>query len=212
MTYLLHVGNVLYILAFLVKDMVWLRALSIAGGTSMVLAYVARSPPMWDGAGWDALFVVINLVQLGLLLAQRRPVKLTAEEQRLYAASFRSLTPREWKTLVDKGKRETFTAGAHVVERGKELDVVRVVAEGTVEVRDGDRVVCALGIGQFVGEMAFLSGEHPKADVVAREDVTFIAWPAPALRRALEDDVDLRAQVQTILGHDLMRKLQPSER
>lgn len=212
MTYLLHVANVLYILAFLVKDMMWLRALSIAGGTSMVVAYLARTPPMWDGAGWDALFVAINLVQISLLLASRRPVRLTGEEQRLYAATFRSLTPREFKTLLSHGAREARAAGDRIVEHGAALDVVRVVLEGEVDVRDGDRVVCTLGVGQFVGEMAFLSGEHPKADVVARTDATFIAWPAATLRRALEADVELRAQVQTILGHDLMRKLRPAPR
>lgn len=209
MSYLLHVANVLFITAFLVKDILWLRVLSIGGGVCMIITFVAKTPPMWDGAAWDALFVAINVVQIGLLFAQRRPVRLSSDEQRVYAATFRALTPREWKALVAKGTWEKVDAGAVVVAKGEALTTIRVVADGECEVRDGATAVAALSCGQFVGEMAFLSGDHPKADVVAKEPVTFLAWPAEALRAHLEKDAELRAQVHFILGRDLVKKLRP---
>ena len=207
MTYLLHVANAFSIVAFLVKDILWLRALSITGGVCMVTAYVARTPPMWDGAGWDALFVAINVVQIGLLVAARRPVRLTGDEQALYQATFRALTAREFKQLADRGIWQSMQTGTHFIEAGKELETVRVIASGEVEVCAGDRVLSRLGPGQFVGEMAFLSSEQPSVDVVAATDTRCLAWPAAALKQALTNDAELRAHVQTILGVDLARKL-----
>lgn len=207
MTYLLHLSNVLYLAAFVVKDILWLRVLSIAGGTFAIVMYFFRTPPMYDAAGWDMLFVAINVIQITRLIAERRPARLDEREQRLYQLLFRSLTPREFKKLVALGAWESFKGGEHIVERGKELSRVRVMLEGEVEVRADDRIICRLGPGQFVGEMAYLSSETPTTDVFAADAVTFLALPSEKLREFLEDQIELRAQIQAIVGADLVRKL-----
>jgi CRP-like cAMP-binding protein len=207
MNIFLHIANVMYLGAYLVKDMVWLRVLSIVGGLCLIAAFVLRSPPMWDSVAWDAVFVLINVVQIVRLAAERRKVRFTGEEQSLYQLVFRSLTQREYKGLLALGTWETFDAGTTVIERGKELGTVRVVLSGFVEVRDQERLLCSLGAGQFVGEMAYLTDEHPAADVLATETVRVFTWPSAKLRTFLADRIEVRAQVQTILGADLVRKL-----
>ncbi|MBS2018053.1 MAG: cyclic nucleotide-binding domain-containing protein [Deltaproteobacteria bacterium] len=206
-TYLLHIANAIYLLAFMVKDMMWLRILSITGGTFAIATYALRSPPMYDAAGWDALFVAINMVQIARLLAERRPITLDANEQRLYELVFRSLRQRDYKKLVALGRWETFDAGETVVEKGKPLTTVRVVVTGHAEVTDEGRAICRLASGQFVGEMAYLSAEPPTTAVVATEPVTFLTWPSDKLREYLGEEQELRAEVHTIIGADLVAKL-----
>lgn len=207
MSYLLHVANVLYIAAFLVKDILWLRALSVVGGTLMVLAFVARTPPMWDGAAWDALFVSINLVQIGLLIAARRPVQLRGEELALYQSVFQRLSRSEFRQLTKLGSFESFPPGARMVERGRPLDVLRVICSGTVSVRAAEREICTLSQAQFVGEMAYLTGEAPNASVVALDSVVCFAWPRAQLRAHMQAEAEIHAQLQAIVGEDLVRKL-----
>jgi hypothetical protein len=60
-----HAANVLYIVAYFFRDMLWLRVMVIAG-CSLEIYYrfhVAPSP-LWADIIWCALFIVLNSYQL----------------------------------------------------------------------------------------------------------------------------------------------------
>src|ERR1700756_1171105 len=99
MAYLLHAANVLYLLSYLVKDILWLRLLTVVAGLLLLTWALLQPQPLWGSVAWNSLFLAINLYQSWLLIMERRPVRLTERESRLYQLVFRSLTPREFVKL-----------------------------------------------------------------------------------------------------------------
>ena len=207
MAYLIHVANVLFLLSYLVKDILWLRLLSILGGALLMITYVAAVPPLFTPLAWGAVFATINGAQIYLLLLERRPVRLAEQEQRLYQLVFRSLTPREFVKLLRLARWERAPAAERIVERGRQLDRMMVIVSGATSVRVDGRDLTRLGEGKFIGEMSFITGEPPSADVIALEETRYVAWPKQELQRFLADNPPLRAALQLIIGTDLVAKL-----
>jgi hypothetical protein len=204
---LIHVANVLYLVSYLVKDILWLRVLTVVAGSTLMPYYALRADPLWAAVAWNVLFIAINAYQIYLLILERRPVRLGEDEQRLYQLAFRSLTPREFQKLVGIGRWESAGEGEVIVRKGEDLDRMMVIFAGSVDVRSGDRRLVELKEGQFVGEMSFLSGERPTVDVVAKQGARFVSWSKAPLRAFLEQHGGMRAALQMILGADLVGKL-----
>ncbi len=211
MTYLIHVANIAYLFSYLVRDILWLRVLTLLGGGLLLAFYVLQPMPLWAALAWNVLFLAINIWQAQVLLLERRPVRPEPRALRLYQAAFRSLTPREFSKLLAIARWEEVTAGGRIVEKGEDLHRMMVIAEGTARVEVGaGRAPIDLKPGQFVGEMSYLTGERPNADVVANEPVCLLSWTREGLTAALARDADLRAAVQMCIGADLAVKLRPA--
>jgi hypothetical protein len=210
MIILIHVANVLYVFSYLVKDILWLRVLTVVAGLTLLAYYLLVPMPLWAAIGWNVLFLFINFWQVKVLLLARRPVRFEPHEQRLYQLAFRSLTPREFAKLLTLSRWDTVAGGERVVHRGEDLDRLMVLASGRACVEVDGRPVVELRPGQFVGEMSFLTGDHPNADVVTLEASRVVSWPTRALRTLLEGNAELRAAVQMVIGSDLAVKLKPA--
>jgi hypothetical protein len=207
MQVLIHVANVLYLVSYLVKDILWLRVLTVVAGMTLMPYFALRADPLWAAVAWNVLFIAINAYQIYLLALERRPVRLEEDEQRLYQLAFRSLTPREFQKLLGLGRWERAREGERIVRKGEDLDRMMVIFSGNVDVTSGERRIVELGQGQFVGEMSFLTGERPTVDVVAKGEVRLVTWPRGRLQAFLEQHGGLRAALQMILGADLVGKL-----
>ena len=206
MAYLVHAANVLYLLSYLVKDMLWLRLLTVVAGVLLMTWALLQPEPMWASLAWNSLFLSINLYQSWRLILERRPVRLSERETLLYRLAFRTLAPREFVKLLAIGRWEEAKPDARIVERSRRLDRLLIIASGRTAVRLGERVV-ELGEGRFVGEMSFITGDAPTADVVAIDAVRYVSWPMAELRAFLAEHPSLRAAWQAVLGADLVSKL-----
>jgi hypothetical protein len=207
MVVLIHVANVIYVVSYLVKDILWLRLLTVVAG-SVLLAYYALLPvPLWAAIGWNVVFLVINLRQIQVLLLERRPVRLTPDELRLQQLAFRSLTQREFAKLLRIARWEDVAADQRFVTKGQPLDRIMVIADGRACVEIAGSPGVELRPGCFVGEMSFLTGQTPNADVVATQPTRLVTWLQSELRKFLGRDAELRAIVQTAIGEDLIAKL-----
>src|SRR4051812_46676704 len=103
---LIHLANVLLLFSFLVRDILWLRALNLLAGVAFIVYFATGSPFVAAPVAWNTLFLSINIVQIWRLLLERRPVRLRAEELSLYQAAFRVLTPREFVRLLSIARWE----------------------------------------------------------------------------------------------------------
>lgn len=77
--YFIHAANVLLLVAYSVRDILWLRVLAVASSLAAIPYFLLQATPLWAAFGWSVLFTGINLFQAWRLLVERRPVKLTAE-------------------------------------------------------------------------------------------------------------------------------------
>jgi hypothetical protein len=210
MVVLIHVANVFFVLSYLVKDILWLRLLSVLGGVVLLVYYLVMPAPLWAAIGWNLLFFSINMWQIRILLLERRPVVFTPDEMRLHQLSFRALTPREFAKLLTLARWDDVAGVAEIVHHGEALDRVMVIASGRARVDVDGAAVKELGPGRFVGEMSFLTGAAPNADVVAIDPVRTASWKQTELRAALRGNAELRAAVQMVIGEDLVAKLRPA--
>lgn len=205
MDYLIHVANVLFLLSYLVRDILWLRLLTIVAIGSLLPYYAGNDlyPPIY----WNTVFIAINVYQVYRLLLERRPVRLTIEQQRLYRLGFDRLTPRDFLRLVERATWETFEDEGLLVEQGRPLDQLTVIATGAARVEVDGRAVSTLAAGQFVGEMSYISGEPACARVTVERGSRCVHWQRKVLEQLLGERTDLRAALQNIIGTDLACKL-----
>jgi len=202
---LIHVANVLYLVSYLVRDILWLRLMTVVAMCTLLPYYVQHD--LWAALGWNLLFLVINLREIARLFAERRPVRLSAREERLYHLVFRALKPREFVKLLAIGRWVDTESDEPLLEKGQELDELRLIVEGEAAVTVGGEDVATLADGHFVGEMSYLTGEPTSAAVCTRGATTYVAWPKAKLDELLEKNPPIRAALQLVMGTDLAAKL-----
>src|SRR5262249_31767328 len=200
-------ANVIYVFSYLVTDILWLRMLAVAGGFSYLTWTLTTPAPSLSLIGWTLVYNTINVVQIVRLFHERRPVRLDADEQVLYAATFRTLTPREFRRLLGAGQWREAKPGEVLIAEGTYPGRVLVLASGRALVKSGGRERGTLGAGQFAGEMSFLTGAPTSASVEVVEAVRFVSWSTAELDRCLGRHPQLRAALQLVMGRDLAAKL-----
>ncbi len=204
---LFHLANALYLVSYAVRDILWLRVITVLAGLALIASFLLDPNPPWPAVAWNVLFFIINVVRIHLLILERRPIPLTADQQRLATLVFRTLRPRELVRLLRVGRIVDHAAGARVIERGAPLADLLLVVAGTARVELGDKPAIEIADGAFIGEMSYLTGKPPGADVVAATPLRIVAWPAGDLRAFLDTSPELHATMQQVIGADLATKL-----
>src|SRR5262245_48971356 len=156
----LHLANVLYLVSYLVRDILWLRVLTVIAIASMMPYYYwCHETPMYWPMSWQSLFLTVNLVQIAILILERRPVFLGDEELAIYRSVFRSLRPREFMKLLSVAEWKKAKPGEILLEQGKPIPALILISTGGGTVKLDGRHVAEIASGQFVGEMGFLTGQ-----------------------------------------------------
>ena len=210
MSLFIHAANLAILASFLVRDILWLRALSVLAGALFIAYFGLRPAPELEPIAWNGVFMLLNVVQIARLLRERRPVHLGEREQRLYDLAFRALSPRELLRLIAIGRWEEAKVGAVLIEQGSSPDRVLALCDGKFAVEVDGRRVAELAPGRLVGEMSYLTGAPTTARVRCVEPALFLALPANELRALTRESPELRAALQRVIGLDLAAKLRPS--
>ncbi len=74
---LIYVANGLYLASYLMRDIMYLRGLTIVAIVCLILYFASRPEPLMEVVYWNLLFLTLNTGQFGYLLWQRigaRPV------------------------------------------------------------------------------------------------------------------------------------------
>src|SRR5258706_15471743 len=84
-----HFSYLMLAVSHLVTNMYWLRALAIVAlGLEGVFFFFSGGAPPWVGIRWAAVFVGINVVQLGIMARNHMRVRLSSEERGLHRQRF----------------------------------------------------------------------------------------------------------------------------
>jgi len=207
MDYLIHTANILYIFSYLVRDILWLRILIVTAMCFVIPYYYFQPVPLMAPVYWNLVFATINIVQITILFVERRPVKLSEAEEKLYQQVFRRLTPGEVNKLFKLAKWHKVQAGETLVRQDEKLDSLMLVNSGLASVHVNEEKVARLGEGHFIGEMSYITGGKTSASVVADNDMEYVYWPTEVLEPLLIKYPDLRIALNAIIGVDLAGKL-----
>ena len=67
-----HLAFGLIAFSFLVKDILWLRLVSIlASAFGMAYNYFIPADPMWIAIGWNGVFIAVNLYHIMFIYEKR---------------------------------------------------------------------------------------------------------------------------------------------
>jgi hypothetical protein len=203
-----HAANALYLISYAVRDIFWLRLVTVFAGLALIGSFLVDPSPPWAAVAWNVLFLVINVIRIHLLIVERRPIPLSADQQHLATLVFRALRPRELVRLLRVGRIVDHEAGVRVVERGAPLADLLLVVSGTARVQlPDDKPPVEITDGAFIGELSYLTGKPPGADVVAATPLRIVQWPTADLRAFLDTSPELHATMQQVIGADLATKL-----
>jgi hypothetical protein len=198
--------------AYSVRDVLWLRLFAVAAALIAIPYFVLHPTPLWEPLGWTIVFAAINGFQSWRLFAERRPVKLTPEEEDVRQLVFRDLPPRKVLQVLSIGSWSTVETGEPLIEYGKRIEAVSLLVRGKVQVTKDGSVLGELVKGNLVGSALLLTGVPSDVDAVAAEPVRAMRWDVVTLERYLTANPETRIIMQQHLAGDLAGKLVSTKR
>src|SRR5688572_17404596 len=206
--YFIHAANILLLVAYSVRDILWLRMFAVAAAVVTIPYYLLLPTMLWAPLGWTVVFAAINLLQSLRLFMERRPVKLTAEEEEVRRLVFEHLPPRKVLQVLSIGSWVTAQPGERMIERGTLPTAVSLIVSGKVRVTKDGATVGVLGAGQVVGSALILSGVQADVEAVVESPVRAIRWDVGTLEPYLNANPDTRTAMQRHLARDLATKVE----
>ena len=206
--YFIHVANVLLVVAYSVRDILWLRLFAVGASLLSIPYFVLQPTTLWAPLSWSVVFAAINLLQSWRLFIERRPVKLTPEEENIRRLVFEDLPPRKVLQVLGLGSWVTAETGERLIESGKLPDAIFLIVGGKVRVMRDGRVLGELIAGDIVGSALIFSGVPSDVDAVTVERVRAMRWQVGTLQRYLAANPETRGVMQRHLTRDLARKVE----
>ncbi len=203
-----HTSFALTALSFYLRDIILLRALAIVSGV-VGIAYNFWLPagPLWLVIFWLTVFIVINGVRIGGIVAEHRSVALSDEENELYEILFKDFSPVEFMKLMRISKWKSAYTGQGFAAQGKDISELIMLFNGEVRIeRDGAEIGTARD-GAMIGEISFIQGGAATADVTATRPCRYIVWPKDELRGLLRRNPNMDVAMKNVFSLDLMQKL-----
>jgi CRP-like cAMP-binding protein len=205
--YFIHACNILLLIAYSVRDILWLRIFAVAASLIAMPYFLLQPTTLWAPLGWSAVFVAINGFQCWRLFLERRPIKLTSEEEDVRRLAFSTLPPRKVLQLLSIGSWTTSAPGDRLIEQGKSVESVSLIVKGKVQVASESRVLGDLVPGDIAGSALLMSGAaKAEVDAVAVDMVRAMRWEVGTLERYLGANPDVRIEFQSHLARDLAGK------
>jgi hypothetical protein len=201
---LIHAANVLYLFAYTVRDILWLRILTVVATVCLIPCYYARPEPMVVPIYWSLVFTALNVYWIVRLPVERAPMKPDADEQRLCELVFHTMSPREMTRLLKIASWKDAENGECVIERHKPLDRLMVIYSGRACAEVNGLRVTELEPGQFIGSIDYVTQETAPADILAIEPTRYVSWP----KSKLKDFMDKNAELQSAARCDLTKWIQ----
>jgi len=198
-------ANTIYCSAYIVKDILWLRILTIAAGLLTLPYFLFQST--YSAVFWQSAFVSINLIHVVLLMMARRPAKLTEDQQALHDMVFRNFTSRETRSVLEIATWHSGAPNEILIVTGQQESVLYLIQHGRAEVfRDGE-IIDWNGPGAFMGELRFITGEPAVADVVFTTEARYISWDTTKLKKMLNRNARLKTAFEALISANIASKL-----
>jgi len=200
-----HLAFGLIAFSFLVKDILWLRLVSILASLfSVFYNYVIPDQPMWLAINWNIVFVLVNLYHIAVIIYEKRPIKMAPKDKELYETLFRDLSPVEYLKVTKIAEWKKYKAGDILIREAHLVTDLILIYNGTVDVMVKGKKVAELKDGQFVGEMSFLTEKSATADCVVKHDAECILWKQPEFKELLKRNPSLYYTIQGLLSNQLI--------
>ena len=200
-----HLAFGLIAFSFLVKDILWLRFVSILASLFSVLYnFYIPDQPMWLAINWNIVFVLVNLYHIAVIIYEKRPIKMAPKDKELYEILFKDLSPVEYLKITKIANWKTFKSGETIIRQEHLVTDLVLIYNGTVDVVVDKKKVAELKDGQFVGEMSFLTEKSATATCIVKHDTECLMWKQPEFKELLKRNPSLYYTIQGLLSNQLI--------
>jgi len=206
--YLVHFSNILLLVSYSVRDILWLRWFAVAAALTNIPYFLVQGTVLWPPVLWALVFTSMNLYQIARIYLERRPVVLSADEQTLYDLAFRSLRPREFVSLALAGEWRSAEAGERIVTEGQPASHLCILITGSADVRKRGESIGTMRPGQIVGTALAFTGAPSPVDMALPGPARYMRWSLPSLRTFMDKRPDLRTTLQGLVNRDLAGKVE----
>ena len=201
----IHLAYLITFVALAIRDVLFLRiVLSFANVLQVVYQYGFNDNP--DIAVWNALFLIINIIQVVKLMKERAPIKIPDDIEDVYRTKFSDMTHREFLYFWSLGKQRD-VEDCSIIKEGEYQKNLFLILSGNASVSRDDRVIATLHRPEFVGEISFITREPASANVDADGRLYYIEWNQDELRRMKVKNSTFWTKLNQCLGEDLARKI-----
>lgn len=205
---LAHSANLLLLVSYSVRNMLWLRWFAVAAAVTVMPYYLLQSVLLWPPVFWGSVFTGINLYQIGRIYAERRPVTFSSDEQKLYELGFRSLRPREFVSLMLIGEWKDAAPGDRLLTEGERVSAICIPIAGTLQIGQQGRRVATMEPGHAIGTGLALTGHSSPVSATFIDAGRYIRWPLADIRVFLDKRPELRHALQRLVSEELAAKLE----
>lgn len=124
---------------------------------------------------------------------------------------FDGLSEEQVQRCIGKSNVIACRRGDRIIKQGNVAQNMYVVLSGTLEIRDGERLVSVSGAGDIIGEVAFLLESPRSMDVYAvTDDTRVLSLSERTVKQIIDDDSEAAARlllnVAKMLCYKLVRK------
>jgi len=204
---LFFAANFMYCAAYMFKNMLWLRSLSVIAACMTFPYFYFQHEVLYSALFWQCAFAATNLYGIALLLLARRPVDLSEDQQHLKNMVFRNFTPRETKRLLTAAEWHSAQPGERLIGKGQTLPCLYLLHSGSVAISVDEKPIAHRGPGSFLGELHYMTGQLTMADVTFSVGSRYVCWRADELSRILNQDRDLKTSFESLLAVNVATKL-----
>jgi len=200
-----HLAFGLIAFSFLVKDILWLRVVSILASLfSVFYNYVIPVEPMWLAINWNFVFISLNMYHIAVIIYEKRPIKMAPKDKELYETLFKELSPVEYLKISKVAEWKTYKSGEKIIRQGTPVTDLILIYNGTVDVAVDSKGVAQLKDGQFVGEMSFLTEKPATATCIVKHKTECLVWKQNEFKELLKRNPSLYYSIQSLLSNQLI--------
>lgn len=206
-----HLAYLLLIVSMMMRDMLWLRIIALASGAAQFAfdAFMIANPV---GAFWDALLVLVNLVQLSIMAYHTRMAVFSPEEREFWQKVLPGLNRADARRLLNLGLWIDGAPGVELTHEGQPVERLHYLMSGEAEVYADGHAVAVCRDHSFVGEMTSLTGDPATASVILSKPSRYLSIEADAMRKLVRSNAQVRQALEAAFTRNMREKLVVSNR
>lgn len=201
-----HLSLFLLVVAIGMPSLPLLRWFALLAGLAAILLAIWTRDTV--GIFWQALFIVVNLIQMWTARSRKFGRPLSDEEERFRQAIVPSLTSGQVRRLLTTAKWTDAQRDACLIEQGRPTRSLIYISHGSVDIVVDGRRVAEVGPDSLIGEIGISTGEPATATAITATTARYLEFDGDKLRKLLETHTDLLDAVELAIQKSLRDKLQ----
>lgn len=205
--HLVLMAGVLLTIGYLVINQVILRLL-VLGGTILYIVYywVVADTPLWEAIYVSVVMGAANLIGLASLFLRNSRLNVPARFRELYDKRFSHMPPADFRQMMRAARHEVLETDRIITHENGEVTELVFMLEGRVKIEKlGNHF--EMPAGQFIGEIAYLTGHPSSATTIATEGSEILVWSFKSLRSRAAHKPRFKLAFEAMISRDLARKV-----